>query len=67
MKTRRLRSVSLFSVPFRSALFSCAFETPASTKAGAIRAAMASEPFAPRRCFGTPRRLRVIHRATVRA
>lgn len=57
----KLRSVSRFEVPFQSALFSKVFKVVASSKGAAIRSAMTYEEFAPRRCFGTPKRVEIIN------
>lgn len=56
----KLRSISRFEVPFQSAIFSKTFEVVAVSKGAAIRSAMYKEEFAPRRCFGTPKRIKVI-------
>lgn len=58
----KIRSISRFVVPFRSALFNHSFETVATTKGAALRIAMQAEEFAPARCFGVPKRIRVIHK-----
>lgn len=56
----KIKTFSQFVVPFRSALFSHEFRVNAYTKGEAKRAAMAWEEFAPARCFGTPRREKVL-------
>lgn len=58
----RIRSLSKFVVPFKSAIFSRDIVVVSHNKSGALKSAMASDEYAPARCFGRPKRLEIICR-----